>query len=142
MNPNDAQLVRIYTQKSNGGQPTGPDLTPIGGTAGNVADFEVVVEGEAGRVLGNSGAPYRLTVSAIDLTDVNNPNSAANVFSHTFSEAWTTALWLSPNYRKVIRVRLNNVAAVKGDMLRYMAVLNAQNEVDSSVESPVFTLTQ
>jgi len=142
MNPNHSQLIRIYTQKTNGGVAAAPDLTPIGGTVGDIADFEVVIEGEAGTVLGDSGAPYTLALSAIDLTDVNNPNSAANVFTHTFNEAWTKALWLSPTYRKVVKVTLNDVPSVRGDMLRYMAVLNAQNQVDSSIESEIFTLTQ
>jgi hypothetical protein len=141
VNPNDAQLVRIYTQKTNGGSPSIPDLTPIGGTAGNTADFEVVVEGEAGDVLAGSGQPYTLTISAIDLTDVSNPNDANNLFTKTVAESFSAAFgW--PRYRKVFNIQLNDVPAVRDDLVQYFAVLNSQNQVDSSVESPRFTLTQ
>jgi hypothetical protein len=141
VNPNDAQLVRIYTQKTNTLVPSIPDLTPIGGTAGNTADFEVVVEGEAGNVLGASAQPYTLTISAIDLTDVRNPNDANNIFTVTVNEAFNAANgW--PKYQKVFKITLNDVPAVRDDLVKYFAVLNSQNEVDSSAESQVFSLTQ
>lgn len=141
MNPNEARLNRIYTQKTNGGAPSIPDLTPIGGTNGNTADFEVVVEGEAGNVLGASGQPYTLTITSIDLTDVRNPNDGDNVFTVTVNEAFdATNGW--PLYRKVFRIPLNNVTVVRDDLVKYFAVLNSQNEVDSSIESDVFSLSQ
>jgi hypothetical protein len=141
VNPNDARLNRIYTQKANGGAPNVADLTPIGGTSGNTANFEVVVEGEAGNVLGGSGQPYTLTISAIDLTDVRNPNDANNAFTVTVNEAFSGANgW--PLYRKVFPIQLNDVNAVRDDLLKYFAVLNSQNEVDSSAESDVFSLSQ
>lgn len=141
MNPNEARLTRIYTQKANGGAPSVADLTPIGGTSGNATNFEVVVEGEAGNVLGASAAPYTLTLSAIDLTDVRNPNGGGNTFSITVNEAFNAANgW--PLYRKVFNIQLNDVGSVRDDLLKYYAVLNSQNEVDSSVESDVFSLSQ
>jgi hypothetical protein len=141
VNPNDARLTRIYTQKANGGAPNVADLTPIGGTSGNATNFEVVVEGEAGNVLGASGQPYRLTLSAIDLTDVRNPDGGGNTFTIAVNEAFDGASgW--PLYRKVFNVQLNDVSAVRDDLLKYFAVLNSANEVDSSVESDVFSLSQ
>ena len=141
MNPNEARLTRIYTQEANGGVANVEDLTPIGGTSGNATSFEVVVEGEAGNVLGNSSQPYRLTLSAIDLTDVRNPEGGGNTFTITVNEAFDSGSgW--PLYRKVFNVQLNDVSAVRNDLVKYFAVLNSQNEVDSSVESDVFTLSQ
>jgi hypothetical protein len=141
VNPNEARLTRIYTQKANTGVASVEDLTPIGGTSGNATNFEVVVEGEAGNVLGNSAQPYTLTLSAIDLTDVRNPNGGGNDFTITVNEAFNgTSGW--PLYRKVFNVQLNDVGAVRDDLIKYFAVLNSQNEVDSSVESDVFTLSQ
>jgi hypothetical protein len=141
VNPNEARLTRIYTQKANGGAANVADLTPIGGTNGNAANFEVVVEGEAGNVLGNSAQPYTLTLSAIDLTDVRNPNDANNTFTITVNEAFNAASgW--PLYRKVFNVQLNDVSLVRDDLIQYIAVLNSQNEVDSSVQSDVFALSQ
>jgi hypothetical protein len=141
VNPNEARLTRIYTQKTNGGAPGVEDLTPIGGTNGNVADFELVVEGEAGAVLGASAQPYTLTISAIDLTDVRNPNDGNNAFTITVNEAFNAASgW--PLYRTVFRIQLNDVPSVRDDLLKHFAVLNSQNEVDSSVESQVYSLSQ
>jgi hypothetical protein len=137
MNPNDARLVRIYTRKQNG---VVADETPIGGTNGGTASFEVVVEGEAGDVLGASGAPYQLRISAIDLTDVNNPESAQNDFTQDANAAFQAPDW--PQFRKVFTVALNDVPAVRNHTLRYMATLNAANEVDSAIESELFSLTQ
>jgi hypothetical protein len=37
------------------------------------ASFDLVVEAVAGNALGNSGAPYTLTINAIDLTAVSQP---------------------------------------------------------------------
>jgi hypothetical protein len=137
MNPNDAKLVRIYTRKQGGAV---SDETPIGGTNGNNAQFEVVVEGEAGAVLGGSGAPYQLRISAIDLTDVDNPNSAQNNFSQAADAAFQAPDW--PQFEKVFTVSLNNVNDVQNHTLRYMATLNAANEVDSAIESDLFSMTQ
>jgi hypothetical protein len=137
MNPNDARLVRIYTRKQGG---VVSDETPIGGTVGNAAQFEVVVEGEAGNTLGGSGQPYQLRISAIDLTDVNNPESAQNDFTQDANAAFQPPDW--PQFRKVFTVALNNVPAVRNHTLKYMATLNSANEVDSAIESELFSLTQ
>ena len=138
MNPNEARLVRIYTRQLNG---VVADETPIGDTAGIAAQFEVVVEAEAGATLGGSLQPYQLRISAIDLTDVTNPNSGANNFTQNANAAFDPAIgW--PQFRQVFTVLLNDVPAIRNHTLRYMATLNSANEVDSAIESDLFSLTQ
>ena len=65
---------RLVARDANGVE----DLTPI--TPGGNAFF-VTVEGEAGAVLGQSSQPYTLRISALDLDDGVNPNSAQNNFT-------------------------------------------------------------
>jgi hypothetical protein len=140
MNPNDARLVRIYTRKQHG---TVSSETPIKDTVENTAQFEVVVEGEAGVVLMDSGARYTLRISAIDLTELKNPNDpGVNDFTQTFDEAFIGGAW-RPQYTKVITVTLRDVAAVRDHTLRYFATLNSYNNtVDSAIESLPFSLMQ
>ena len=64
MNANDATLTRLATART-------------GSTAGHPApnapassSFDLILQGGAGSALGNSGTPYTLTISAIDLTSV------------------------------------------------------------------------
>jgi hypothetical protein len=136
-NPNDVELIRVFTQRDANGV---EDLTPI--TPGlNV--FYVTVEGEAGAVLGQSGQPYTLRISALDLDDGVNPNSAQNNF--TQNEGGNPAFdaangW--PNKRVTFTVTLNDVAAVNGHTLQYRARLLSQNQIVSVVQSKDFVLQQ
>jgi hypothetical protein len=67
MNANDARLTALITAPS--GSMVG-DSVPNAPASGS---FDFVVAAVAGSVLGNGGAPYTLTVSAIDLTAVSQP---------------------------------------------------------------------
>jgi hypothetical protein len=67
MNANDATLTDLTTAHTG---------STIGDSAPNApadASFDLVVEAVAGSALGNSGAPYTLTISAIDLTTISQP---------------------------------------------------------------------
>jgi len=62
MNANNATLTQLTTAHTG---------STIGDNAPNApadASFDLVVEAVAGSALGNSGAPYTLTINAIDLT--------------------------------------------------------------------------
>src|SRR5262249_52295337 len=67
MNANDATLTELTTAY------TGSTVEDNAPNAPVDASFDLVVEAVAGNALGNSGAPYTLTISAIDLTAVSQP---------------------------------------------------------------------
>jgi hypothetical protein len=67
MNANDATLTELTTAQTGSTVEDNAPNAPAG------ASFDLVVEAVAGTALGNSGAPYTLTISAIDLTAVNQP---------------------------------------------------------------------
>lgn len=67
MNANDAKLTELTTAPSGSMVEDSAPNAPAGGS------FDLVVEAVAGSALGNCGAPYTLTISAIDLTAVSQP---------------------------------------------------------------------
>jgi hypothetical protein len=67
MNANDATLTGLATAQ------TGSRVTDTAPNAPASAGFDLVLEAVAGSALGSSGAPYTLTISAIDLTAVSQP---------------------------------------------------------------------
>lgn len=67
MNANDAALTELATAQSGSRVADTTPNAPAGGS------FDLVMEAVAGSALGSSGAPYTLTISAIDLTAVSRP---------------------------------------------------------------------
>ena len=67
MNANDAALTELATAQSGS---MVADNTPNAPASGS---FDLVLRAVAGSALGSSGAPYTLTISAIDLTAVSRP---------------------------------------------------------------------
>ena len=67
MNANDATLTGLATAQAGSRV---ADNTP---NAPASSGFDLVMEAVAGSALGSSGAPYTLTISAIDLTTVSQP---------------------------------------------------------------------
>ena len=67
MNANDAKLTELTTA------PSGSMVDDSAPNAPASGSFDLVLEAVAGSVLGDSAAPYTLTVSAIDLTAVSQP---------------------------------------------------------------------
>ena len=68
MNSNAARIARIYTAQRGA---LSEDNSPNGGPGGRANDFDLIVQLEAGAVLGDSGASYTLNFTAI------NDNTAA-----------------------------------------------------------------
>ena len=64
MNANDAMVTALATTQ------TGSMVADTAPNAPAAASFNLVLEAVAGSALGNSGAPYTLTISAVDLTAV------------------------------------------------------------------------
>ena len=67
MNANDATLIELATAQSGSMVADNAPNAPASGS------FDLVLEAVAGSALGSSGAPYTLTISAIDLTAVGQP---------------------------------------------------------------------
>jgi hypothetical protein len=67
VNANDAALTGLATAQ------TGSMVQDHAPNAPASGSFDLILEGVAGSALGSSGAPYTLTVSAIDLTTVSQP---------------------------------------------------------------------
>ena len=67
MNANDATLTELATAQSGSMVADNVPNAPASGS------FDLVLEAVAGSALGSSGAPYTLTISAIDLTTVSRP---------------------------------------------------------------------
>lgn len=132
-NANTAELVRIATRPMGSNILSDTPLSPMSN------QFDVVVEGRSGRVLGASGQPYGLRISALDLTTGRNPHSAANNFSQQRTEAFDGAHgW--PDKVAIFTITLNDLLAVQGHLFRYYAILTSANQILSFVESPLFLL--
>jgi hypothetical protein len=132
-NANNAKLVRITTRAFGGGIFSDTPLSAL------TNRFDVVVEGTSGHVLGASGQPYGLRISALDLTTGTNPNSAANNFSQQRIEQFDPVHgW--PDKVATFTVTLNDLMAVQGHLFRYYAILTSANQIISFVESPLFLL--
>ena len=67
MNANDAALTELATAQTGSRVHDQAPNAPAGGC------FDLIVAAVAGSALGSSGAPYTLTISAIDLTIVTQP---------------------------------------------------------------------
>ena len=67
MNANDATLTGLATAQ------TGSRVADNTPNAPANPGFDLVLHAAAGSALGSSGAPYTLTISAIDLTAVSQP---------------------------------------------------------------------
>ena len=67
MNANDATLTGLVTAQ------TGSRVADTTPNAPANPGFDLVMQAVAGSALGSSGAPYTLTISAIDLTTVSQP---------------------------------------------------------------------
>jgi hypothetical protein len=83
MNANDARIVRLFTTQVEG---TVEDHTPNANSP--VHDqFDVILQAEVGAVLGNSGANYTLTFTAVN-DDTVMPEVDLNPAGSPFKEEW------------------------------------------------------
>jgi hypothetical protein len=65
VNANDATLTGLATAR------TGSTARHLAPNAPATSSFDLILQAAAGSALGNSGTPYTLTISAIDLTSVS-----------------------------------------------------------------------
>lgn len=142
MNPNDVEIVRVYTREASG---LIGDMTPHLNAATGFT-FDVVVEAESGTVVTGSGAPYAIRIDAFDLTTGNAPTQP--IFSQTHNGNFIVGPW--PSHREIFQVPLPLAAdrtAVRDHIFRFVASLvtpppvgGAVPQIVSFAESPLFMI--
>jgi hypothetical protein len=83
MNGNDARIVRLFTAQVGG---VVEDNTP-NASSPPATQFDLVLQAEAGGILGGSGANYTLTFTAVN-DDTVLPEVALNPTDSPFHEEW------------------------------------------------------
>jgi hypothetical protein len=141
VNANDAQLIEILTaQHGSTIQDNAPNAPAPG--QGAAPTFDVVVEGNAGNVIGNSAAPYTLTVTAMDLTAM----TAANLNPVIPAQSFSAPLWNKNgpddyDTQQSFTINVPNPNPYAGHVLQYVASLVTVNDqVVSILMSEPFTL--
>jgi hypothetical protein len=142
VNANDAQLIEVLTaQHGSTIQDNAPNAPAPGQAA--AATFDVIIEGNAGNVIGNSAAPYTLTVTAMDLTAVT---AAANLNPVIPAQSFAVPLWNKNgpddyDTQQSFTVTVPSPNPYAGHVLQYVASLVSVNDqVVSILQSEPFTL--
>jgi hypothetical protein len=143
MNANDARLSQLFVAANNSRvQDDSPNES--GGVAGN--NYDLLLRGEAGGVLGDSGASYTLSITAYDVTagaaepDLDPFASPQNEnFNNAAPGNWQAS---GADFVKDEKYDITVGAGVtRGHVFRYTAALIAtNNEVVSIIESDPFVL--
>jgi hypothetical protein len=142
VNANDAQLIEVITAQHGS---TVEDNAPNAPAPGQVAatSYDLVIEGNAGNVIGNSGAPYTLTVTAMDLTAMT---AAANLNPTVPAQSFSVPLWNKNgpddyDTQQSFTINVPNPNPYAGHILQYVASLVSVNDqVVSILHSEPFTL--
>jgi hypothetical protein len=142
VNANDAQLIEVLTAQHGS---TVEDNAPNAPAPGQnpAASYDVVIEGNAGNVIGNSGGPYTLTVTAMDLTTMTvainlNPVIGAQSFE---APTWNKNGPDDYDTQQSFTINVPAPNPYSGHILQYVASLVSVNDqVVSILESEPFTL--
>jgi hypothetical protein len=140
VNANDAQMTELLTANTGS---TVENQTPNAPAPGQ-PKFEVVLEAVAGSAIGGSGAPYTLTVTAMDLTDVKaapalNP-TIANPQHFDVPAGWKPN-GLDFEYSKSFSITVPAGGKYTDHVLQYVASLVTPNgQIVSIIESEPFVL--
>jgi hypothetical protein len=142
VNANDAQLIEVLTAQHGSTIEDSAPNAPAPGQAA-AASFDVVIEGNAGNVIGNSAAPYALTVTAMDLTTMQ---AAANLNPVIPAQSFNVPLWNKNgpddyDTQQSFTINVPNPNPYAGHVLQYVASLVSVNDqVVSILKSEPFTL--
>jgi hypothetical protein len=138
MDADDARLVRIYTAEANTFL---ENTTPNAAIPTPAANFDVVIEGQAGSAKGTSGQNYALRFDAVDLTAGNKHIPFSGSFAQNFSTTFWTAIAPGGDFRNVTSNNLVVTASEKGHIFQYTASLVTPNfDVVSFVVSEPFLI--
>jgi hypothetical protein len=142
VNDNDAQLTDLITAQS------GSRVENTAPNAPGHPGFDLVIEGVAGSAVGNTGAPYTLTVSAMDLTAVAPADLVPVLPAQFFNSAtgWKASgseFEYSQKFKVTIPLTAGPGSSRKyvGHTIQYVASLVNQNaQIVSIIESEPFVL--
>ena len=146
MNANDARIVRVFTTQVDG---TFEDAAP---NANSPApdQFDLILQAEAGILLGNSGANYTLTFSAVN-DDTVSRQVALNPPGNPFKEEWNLAYgWVRSSNefvktgdseaRGVMRYRIDIPQGLSGAFHYNVRLVSENHQVVSFARSNQFLL--
>jgi hypothetical protein len=139
VNANDAILTKVATAQS------GSLVEDQAPNAPASASFDLVVEAVSGVVIGNSGEPYTLRISAVDLTAVTPALSPFNLGQAFATPTWTLSGGVGPDYEstQVFAIPVPGGAGgpLSGHIFQDTASLGNHNgQVASIVQSDPFVL--
>ena len=142
MNANDAQLTEVITAQHGSTIEDNAPNAPAPGQA-PATSYDVVIEGNAGNVIGNSGAPYTLTVTAMDLTTMTAATAlnVVNAVQNFVVPTWNKNGPDDYDTQQSFTIALPTPNPFSGHILQYVASLVSVNDqVVSILESEPFTL--
>lgn len=143
MNDNDAMLTELATAES--GSTVENNAPNAGSTPGS---FDLVLEGAAGHSVGNSGRPYTLSITAIDLTAGNHPTGTNSIDAFSGTQQFQPTKWVSsgPEFttNQTFTIPVPGAGAggpLSGHTLQYVASLVSQDhQIVSIIQSDPFVL--
>jgi hypothetical protein len=139
LNANDAQMTELLTANAGSTVENSAPNAPGPGTP----TFDLVVEAVAGNAIGGSGAPYTLTVTAMDLTDVKPAPALSPAIANP--QHFDAPTGWKPNgldfeYNKSFTIKVPK-GVYKDHVLQYVASLVSPNgQIVSIIESEPFVL--
>jgi hypothetical protein len=143
VNANDAQLIEVLTCQHGSTVEDNAPNAPAPGSPSGAATYDVVVEGNAGNAIGGTGAPYTLTVTAMDLTTMQ-PATSLNP-TITNPQNFSSSLWKSSGNdfftQQSFTINVPSPNTFAGHVLQYVASLvSTGDQIVSILESEPFTL--
>jgi hypothetical protein len=140
VNANDATLTGLVTAQ------TGSRVANTTPNAPANPGFDLVMQAVAGSALGSSGAPYTLTISAIDLTTVSQPWPPQTLYQAFDAASGWTLSGSGPDYQCTQTFPITVPGGgpggpVAGHTLQCVASLVSQGaQIASIIHSPPFIL--
>jgi hypothetical protein len=143
MNANDARFSQLFVA-ANGSKVEDNSPNESGGTAGDV--FDLLLKAEAGGVIGDSGATYKLFITAFDLT-AGTAELTLNPFAAPQDESFNNVApgnW-QPSGDDYVKEETYDITidpgVIRGHVYQYTATLIANNhEIVSIIQSNLFVL--
>lgn len=154
MNPNDARIVRVYTQETGGATAHADNTAPNATQPARAATFDVVIEVDAGGVVAGGAGGYSLYLVTVDeTTGATLPapftlRVPAPPATNNFSQA---APWVAvggggnPDYEllAVITLPVANIPVpppLPHILKCYASLVSAGNQFVNTVESEPFVI--
>jgi hypothetical protein len=139
--PNDVEMVRLWTREP--GADIAQSAFPYD------ADFEIVVDVEAGHTIHSGGTEYQTGIVIRDLTDGSfipaTPDPNIPTSGHTNGDAQTPPEWPDEAHQFMYTVLATNLGAAKEnhvcEAVAWLRLRTAEPDVSFST-SPLFMITR